>query len=291
MADLHRQPTQEELDAQIKKSQEEIEKLEKESADTPDEKEEKPTEEEEKEIAVTPDEKEEVSDEEEEIEEEVEEEKEEEIEEVKEPETKEPDITERYRESTREAQILAAKNKKMNQAIEEAAVLPEPTDEDLQQEARIQGFNFDDMDDIQKALFRKSIHNDRKLAKISEVSKETKDWEAWNKKVDEYIDNPKTILANPRLEGRQNEFKTFAAKESRRGVNFEDLVASFLYHVDKSRPKNKGAMFETGHGGEKKQLKPKSDKISLAEADKIRQTNFNKWKELLMADKIDSSTV
>ena len=93
-------------------------------------------------------------------------------------------------------------------------------------------------------------------------------------------------------DGKVEEFKTFATKPTRRGVDFEDLVASFSWDLSKKAPKqNKGKQLESGSSGVKEKQKPKSDKISLSEANKLRETNYNKWKQYVNDGKIDFESV
>jgi len=47
-------------------------------------------------------------------------------------------------------------------------------------------------------------------------------------------------------------------------------------------------MFPDGSGGPNDKGKPKGDKITVAESEVLRQTNYNKYKELLQAGKIST---
>jgi hypothetical protein len=57
------------------------------------------------------------------------------------------------------------------------------------------------------------------------------------------------------------------------------------------KPKNKGKMFETGSGGPNERVKPKGDKISLAEARTLMKNDYKKYKEFLISGKIDTTTL
>jgi hypothetical protein len=50
-------------------------------------------------------------------------------------------------------------------------------------------------------------------------------------------------------------------------------------------------MFETGSGGPNERVKPKGDKISLAEARTLMKNDYKKYKEYLVAGKIDTTTL
>lgn len=205
----------------------------------------------------------------------------------KEPEPQpEVDYKKKFVESTREAQVLHAKNKKINEVIETATNLPDPTEEELKKEFS----DWDVMTDTEKRLAKDNLKSTRRFAMLEEVTRESKDIESWNTKVDAFIDDPKTLVDNPELEGKLEDFKLFASKPTRRGVDFSDLVNAFNgEEAKKTKPKNKGAMFETGTGGPNGKDKPKSDKISIEQARILRQTDYKKYLDYLRAGKIDSS--
>ncbi len=196
------------------------------------------------------------------------------------------DIAKREREkkvaSAQEAQILHAKNKKTNEALEKALTTPEPTEEELIQEFP----DWDMMSDFEKKMAKESLTNKKRFSALDEIVKENKDLEGWQTKVDEFIENPETLTKHTELEGRQDEFKLFATKPTRRGVDFEDLVSAFLFNI-KPEPKKKGQMFPTGSAGLNDKGKQKGDKISIEEARLLRTNNYEKYKEMLKAGKIE----
>jgi len=198
-----------------------------------------------------------------------------------------PDYKERYKESTREAQILHAKNKKLNESIEQAGDIPDPTEEELRNEFS----EWDDMTETEKKLAKSAYVSIQRFAKLQEATKEFKDIDVWSGKVDTFIADPKTLMQYPELEGKTEEFISFASKPTRRGLDFADLVAAFLYDATRRKISMKGKMFETGTGGPAGKPKPKSDKISLEEAAVIQKTDYNEYKRLLKARKIDMTTV
>lgn len=205
-------------------------------------------------------------------------------EEEDEPEDKETqDYKKKFTESTREAQVLAAKNKKMNEAIDKAGQITEPTEEELKKEYS----DWDDMTATEQRFAKDNLVNKRRFEIIHESTKEFKDIEAWSGKVDSFLEDPKTLVDNPKLERRIEEFKAFAAKPTRRGVDFDDLVSAFLYSVESTKqPAKKGKMIEMGSGGANNGAKPKSDKISLQSARALMKTDYKRYKSLLIAGKI-----
>lgn len=266
----HVKPSKKELEENISKD---LEELETPPEETPEEKPPVVEKEEEKEDE-TPEEEKETPPVEEEI-------KEEEEEEEKPPVV---DYKKKFVESAREAQVLHSKDKKMVEALDQAKGLPSPSDEEM-----IKLYpDWEMLTDTEKRLAKDTEMSKRQFNILHEASTAGKDISAWNDKVDKFIDDPKTFIAHPDLEGKADDFKVFATKATRRGVDFPDLVSAFLYEVEKSMPpKHKGAMFEKGSGGAKDLEKQKGDKISLEEARNLRKTNFNKYKELLKAGKIE----
>ena len=199
----------------------------------------------------------------------------------------EPDYKKKFLESTREAKILHAKNKKVNEAIEQASGLSDPTEDEL----RVKYPEWEDMTNTEKTLAREGFISTRRFSVISEATREFKDMDAWVDKVDAFVSDPKILSDHPDLEGKIEEFKVFAGKPSRKGVDFNDLIAAFLYDATRRKPTMKGKMFEIGNGGHGEKPKPKNDKISLDEATLIMKTDYNKYKKLLKDRKIDMTGI
>ena len=198
--------------------------------------------------------------------------------------TPEPDYKKKFIASTKEGQILHAKNKKTNEAIAQAMETPEPTEEELKKEYS----DWDEMSQFEKKMAKDGLANTRRFQALEGIVKETKNLESWQKKVDEFADDPKTLVDNPELDGRQDEFRLFATKPTRRGVDFKDLVSAFLYDAtQKAPPKKKGKMFETGSGGPNAKPKSGKGKITLEEARQLREADYPKFKEYLKAGKIE----
>lgn len=272
MAD-HKKPTKAELQAEADKALQELQEPEVITEPQEPIAEEQPEEvvEEQPEVITEPQE------EQQEVEEEIQPEKEE----IKQQEI---DYKKRYADSTREAQILHAKNKQLNDAIAEASLLPDPTEEELIKEYP----DWDIMTDTEKRLAKDSLISTKRFAIIHEESQKFKKVEEWNEKVDQFTQDPKILVDNPELDGKLDEFKLFASKQSRVGVDFNDLVSAFLYSVEKEKAKiapKKGQMFEQPTGGNMKP-KPKNNMLSVEEGQMLMKTDYNKFKEYLKAGRI-----
>jgi hypothetical protein len=167
--------------------------------------------------------------------------------------------------------------------------LPEPTDDELKTEAQLQGFNYEEMSNFEKAMFKKTVHNERKFSKVAEISKERKDIDAWNKKVTDFVEDPQTLIDSPELEGKVEEFKAFASKPTRRGVDFTDLILAFNGELAKTKkPATKGKMFDSKTEARREKGKEGSNKISLQQARSLRNTNYKEYLRLLQSGKISN---
>ena len=258
--------TKEELENSLKETQEKVE-LE--------------VKEEEKEIEEI---KEKVESKEEEV---VEEKKEEKVEEVieEEKEEEEPDYEKKFSESSREAQKIHAKNRKLNEGISKASEITEVDQEELQKEYP----DWDVMSETEQKLARKNLINDKRFAVVTQATEEATKIEKWGDDVDTFVEDPKTLVDNPSLEGKTDEFKVFANNQSNHAVPFKILVGAFLHDMSTKKVKNKGKMMEVGSGGPNEKMKPKSDKISIDEAAKLMKTDYKKYKSYLLAGKIDNT--
>jgi len=199
-----------------------------------------------------------------------------------EEEEPQPDYKEKFVQSAKEAQVLHARQKKMTDAVDEAAQIQEPTEDEL----KVEYPEWEMMSESEQRLAKKTLVADRRFEAINKANQEMKNISNWNEKVAKFLDDPKNLADNPELEGKQEEFLLFAVKPTRRGIDFEDLVSSFLYNAGKSMTKKKGKMFEAGSGGPPSPAKPKSDKVSLEEARVLRDTDYKKYISLLKANKI-----
>ena len=185
--------------------------------------------------------------------------------------------------SAQESQILHAKNKKINEALDRARQTPEPTEAEMASEYA----DWEMMSDFEKKMAKDTHISKKRFEALDDITKEFKDSDKWQEKVEGFITDPKTLTDNPDLDGREDEFKLFATKPTRRGVEFSDLVSAFLYTSDKEKPaKKKGKMFETGTGGPSSPQSKDAGKISIDEAIALRNRDYNTYKQYLKAGKI-----
>lgn len=202
-----------------------------------------------------------------------------------ETETQEPEIDykKKFTESAREALVQTAQRNELEKVIDGSVETPEPTEDELKAEYP----EWDEMTSTEQKLAKKTLWNDKRFSIIEQAREERKNVQAWNEKVDQFVDDPANLTTYPELEGKTEEFRLFASKPTRRGLNFDDLVLAFNGELAKSRVKHTGKMFETGGNAAKEKMQPKNDKLSLEEGRKLMETNYPKYKELLRQGKIE----
>lgn len=209
------------------------------------------------------------------------------VEPEEEPEaTPSPDYKEKFSQSSKEAQKVVAKNRKINQAVDEGNEVSTPTDEEMKAEYP----EWDDLGEEVKKIAIKSAVSEKRFALISKAREEGKRIEKWDEDVTKFTDDPQTLIDHPQLEGKIANFKLYANEEANNSVPLKVLVKSFLFDQSaNARPKSKGSMFPDGSGGPNDKAKPKNDKISIAESEVLRKTNYNEYARLLKAGKISTT--
>jgi hypothetical protein len=199
-----------------------------------------------------------------------------------------PPVEDRYKESTKEAQKLAADKKALDDALHEANNLPEPTEDEL----KVEFPEWAEMSATEQKLAKDSLINKQFREVLQKAEGERRGVSDWFEKVDAFIENPKTLINYQELEGKQEDFKLFAKDKKNRGVGFHLLIPAFLHthqvEVAKQKKNNKGQMFETGSGGSKEKEAPKDDKLSTEEAEKLRNSDYKKYTEYLKAGKLST---
>lgn len=189
--------------------------------------------------------------------------------------------------SAKEAQVLQSRTKKYDEAVGEAEAIVAPTDADMEAEYGTADWN--EMTMTEQRLAKKSWLSEKRFEIMSKVSKEGRDIEKWNASVDTFVDDPKVLIDHPELEGKTEDFKLFAMKPSRRGLDMQDLILAFNGDLAiNAKPKNKGKMFESGVAGNKEKPQPGADKLSPSQSRVLMNTDYKKWKEMLKQGKISN---
>lgn len=185
--------------------------------------------------------------------------------------------------SARENQKIYAKNRVINKALADAEEAPEPTEEELTKEFK----DWDIMSDFEKTLAKETVVSRNWRKTISQAKEQATKIEKWNDSVNEFVDDPATLVSNPELEGRVDAFKEFAQSENNNSVPMNILVSAFLHEQSKASPK-RGKMFPTSTGGPNERPNNNTGKLSMEDARKLRETDYGKWRDMLKAGKIES---
>jgi hypothetical protein len=200
----------------------------------------------------------------------------------------ETDYKEKYSASSREATALHFKNKKMADTIEEASNLPEPTLEELKKYAREQGTDYDEIDTFSQNILKKTLISERRFEMIRETSIDNKRLDEWADKVDTFANSPEVIAKYPSIQDNEVEFKKYCMKESRRGMDMDDLVASFMFKSQDAstptpRPVKKESILLTSSGGNNAPAKPTT--MTAEELRIIRNRNPRRYEQLVKSGK------
>jgi hypothetical protein len=191
-----------------------------------------------------------------------------------------PDIEHRYVEASKEAIVLRSRNKQQNEAIEAALSLPEPSEEQLKKEYP----EWEDLSDFNKQMAKRTLHSRLKDEKLKEALLSGKKVDDWLDQIDTFLDNPTNMQSYPSLEGKEDDFRRFASRETRIGVDFDVLVRAFSFDLKPNQPnKNRKEILLSGSGGGKTETKPAwtAEKVSV-----LRKNNPREYNRLVAAGKI-----
>lgn len=214
-----------------------------------------------------------------------------------EPKKDEPDYEEKFKESSRNAQSLADAKKQLEERIDKAYLMPEPTEDEVKADLQKDNISFDELSDFEKRQAKKELHTRKINEEIRQARVDQKAQEDrvrdFVKEVDLHAIKPETIKKYPLLDGKQNALRKFAQDvPTRIGMNMDDLIELFLVKTAKPPVKNKGGMFPTGNGGGSSNPSDKNNgKVTLSQARSIREKNYAEYQRLVEQDKIDFSSL
>lgn len=222
-------------------------------------------------------EEEEGEEEEEETEDETEEEKAEREKKEKEEADKkknEVDYEKKFKDSQKEAMIL----KKQNEEL-----LADKNKKVVVDEAYLKE-KYPDWDDMTTGEQRATRIAEEAKQELSEINRKTNEFNndrKWQDKVDKFVeeDLPDSF---PKIKGREDEFKRFATRPTRKGLPLDDLAKIFLFEHPE-QVKKKRSLFHTP-GGEGKF--PKKKEMTTEEISNLRKTDNKKYMELIRQKKI-----
>jgi hypothetical protein len=192
-------------------------------------------------------------------------------------EPEEPPYKQKFRESARENQIAQERLRQKDARITQLTTIETPTEEELR---RAYPF-WDELEEIAKDAYRRLYLTENRTRKLENTVLDLIEEKEWER------DFARLVSSNPKLKGREEEFKRYAYKPSHKTVPLNTLVKAFFYEFPEPQahsPKPKPGL-ERGSGGPKSLPKPK--KIPLEEAKKIRETDYRKYLELVKSGQIE----
>mgnify|MGYP000948600345 CR=1 FL=1 len=205
------------------------------------------------------------------------------VDDVKEEQKKRISYKEKFKNSSRESLNNFFKYKKITDTIDEASNLPEPTEEELITYTRVQGAEYGELDEFTKNIVKKTYLNEQKMNRVAEVAKESKEIDKWVEHVDLFLEADETINQFPSLEDRADDFRSYCLKAGRRGMDLNDLVASYLYNLGRSNKKKSQSLFLSQGNGRNRDVKP----VGMTGADlaTIRTTDPKEYRRLIRTGK------
>jgi hypothetical protein len=197
--------------------------------------------------------------------------------EVKEPEKPKIDYESKFKASSQEAMVLKAKLDE----IEAEKNKPVVVDDEYMKA------NYPDWEDmttteqkLAKGLEETKQANKELLAKTNEYNNDRK----WRDQIDEIVDDFEFTDKYPAIKGKEEEFKRFCTKPTRKGVEMDVLTAAFLFEY-KEPEKELRTIFKNTDGGHDK-VDPKRG-LTLEESQTLRKASNSKFMEKLKDPKYD----
>lgn len=145
-----------------------------------------------------------------------------------------------YEDSSREATELYFKNQKLSKAISEAQSVGEISVDELREYALKMGEDYDTLDKFAQNILKNSLVNEKRFKKITDAVKEDEKFTDWMRKVDAFVENDDTLNRYPSLENNREDFRKFASRPNRIGLDLDDVVALFLYNKTTRTTKSSG---------------------------------------------------
>jgi hypothetical protein len=201
---------------------------------------------------------------------------------VPEPKPGDPDYKEKFKSSAQEAQILHSKNQSMMTKLSEAMSLPEPSEDDVKK-----GYpDWDMLTDFEKTMAKNDYNAKKQKEIIQQALLDNQKTEEWVNNVNGFIEDPNFAKTYPKIQGREEEFKRFCNKDSRVGVNMDDLARSFVFDVPNVPTSTNKSLFNTGSGSGEK---PKQKEMTDEEVQTLRTTNQREYLRQVRTGKIKIS--
>lgn len=175
----------------------------------------------------------------------------------------------KFAESAREAQILAAQKKQ----LEERQNINQPTEDDLRR--NIPGY--DSMVPNEQFIAGQNYRLEQKLTAIEAKDQQRETEASWNRDVESFA------IADPKLQGREDEFKKFANMKTHRGAPLDVLKKAFLFDTPETKPVARVPGLEPGSGGTRE---PAAKPYTAEQVMNLRKNNPKEFHRLLNSGKL-----
>lgn len=196
--------------------------------------------------------------------------------------TKNTDYEDKFKNSAREALILHARNKQLQESIEKASSINEVTDDDVSEYAKTRNINLEALEDFQIAIIRDTIMANKRFDVIRQTAEDNKKIDEWADKVEGFVGDERNLQQFPEIAGQEAEFREFCMKPSRRGLDMDILVKAFLFDVEKAPAKKKSLLLSGGSGNSA----PKPKDMTAEDLRILRTTSPKKYNQLLKEGKV-----
>jgi len=197
------------------------------------------------------------------------------------------DLKKKLSASARENQKILAENRTMTKALADAEDIPEPTDDDLKKEYGVDDWEL--MSDTEKKFAKEAVISKRWRVEISKAKDQAKKINKWGEKIGQFVNDPQTLIDNPKLEGQTNAFIKFATTDENNSVPVKILVSAFLHENSSGKKSNKGRQFQKGSGGANTKAIPTSNKISLDDARVLKANDYDEYRKQMKLGNIETT--
>lgn len=191
------------------------------------------------------------------------------------PKKPEIDWAEKAKESQKEAMILREQLKKIE---EERNKKIEITEEYMSKKYS----DWNDLTSGEQIALKKAEVLEQEIAQIKADSNKFNNDREWQNKVDAYV-TEEAQDQYPQLVGREEEFKRFATRPTRKGLPMDDLAKIFLFENPKS-PEPKKSLFHTPGSAVPK--KSENEGMTAEEARILRTTRPTEYMRLVRTGKL-----
>lgn len=195
----------------------------------------------------------------------------------KEEKVPEVDYKSKFKASSQEAMILKAKL----DAIEAEKNKPIEINEEYMKS------HYQDWEDMTATEQRLLMRDEKREQEIKELRAKTNEFNndrKWEQTITEVIEDPELIENFPSLKGKEEQFKRFCTKPTRKGLPVDTLAAAFLYEFKEEAKPLRTIFKESSSGADKKVV---SKSLTPEESAILRKNSNSKYMDMIKNPKYD----